>query len=84
MIVGCYTIHLYCDTGNAKPGMTDDGKPYSERVHGYEQGFGEFTGHTEGECKRAARRAARRAGWRFGRDGRVYCPRCESGLTSAP
>ena len=69
MIVGCYDMHLYCDAGNPEPGMVDDGKSYENRAHGFEEGFGEFTGHTEAECKRWARRA----GWKFLSDGRVFC-----------
>lgn len=70
MIVGCYSLHLYCDTGNAKPGMTGDG---GNSPHGFDNpGFGEFTGPTEGDCKRQARNQ----GWRFGRDSRVFCPTC--------
>lgn len=69
MIIGCYDMHLYCDAGNAEPGYLDDGKSYEDRLHGFEEGSGEFTGQTESGCKRSARRA----GWVFAKDGRVFC-----------
>lgn len=70
MIVGCYTMDVYCDNGNAVPGMTGDGP--GDSGHDFDdRGFAQSTGRTEGECKRALR--AR--GWRFSRDGRVLCPR---------
>jgi hypothetical protein len=70
MIVGCYSMHLYCDTGNAKPGYPGDS---GNSPHNHARpGFAEFTGPTEGDCKRQARKQ----GWRFSRDNKVYCPIC--------
>lgn len=71
MIIGGYSLHLYCDTGNAEPDMAK-GAPAVE-VHGYlNGGFGEFGGHNEAEAKREAKAA----GWTFKAGGFVYCPRC--------
>ena len=62
MIVGCYTLNLYCDV----PGCT-----YNNRGRGYEPD--EFTGVTGGEC----RKAARKAGWRLWLvEGNACCPEC--------
>ena len=72
MIVGCYSMHLYCDTGNDMPGMPGD---YGKTPHNFENpGRGEFIGHSESECKKQARMA----GWRFTRDRRVICPSCNT------
>lgn len=49
MIVGCYTLDLYCDR--------EEGEPQ----HGFREFPHQFTGHTEGDCMQDAR--AR--GWRF-------------------
>lgn len=70
MIIGCYSMHLYCDTGNATPGMPGDGGT-SPHDHS-DAGFAEFTAQTLGECKAQARKL----GWHFMRDKRVICPRC--------
>lgn len=71
MIVGCYTMHLYCDTGNSEPGMPGDGAG----PHNYEDpGQGEFVGRTEADCLRQARAK----GWRFDRKRRAFCPRCNA------
>lgn len=63
MIVGCYSLDLYCDTGHRKDGTTEEYNLADP---------GQFTGQTEGDCKRDARRA----GWLFRRDGTVYCREC--------
>jgi hypothetical protein len=66
MIVGCYTLHLYCD-------YPDD--DYSHRGSGEwpGPGYGSFNGRTEAGSKREAIRK----GWKFHRDGdRVLCPFC--------
>lgn len=63
MIVGCYSLDLYCDTPNCREGM---GRGW------------QFTGPTEARCMRKARdagwkfskvRAARKA----------WCPACAKG-----
>lgn len=65
MIVGCYTLHLYCD-------FERDGKHGG--VETYKIGWpAEFTGKTESECLKEARKA----GWRiFKAEGKAKCPRC--------
>lgn len=74
MIVGCYSMHLYCDTGNDEPGMPgDNGNP---TPHDYrDEGNAEFTGRTEADCIRQAKAL----GWRFTRNKRAICPRCNRG-----
>lgn len=66
MIVGCYSLHLYCD-------FPDDS--YAHRGSGEHPGpgFGDFSGETGG----AARNRARRAGWLL-ESGltRALCPSC--------
>lgn len=71
MIVGCYSMHLYCDTGNTEAGMPgDDG---NTTPHDWERpGTAEFTGTSEADCKRQAVAL----GWRFTRDRRAICPMC--------
>lgn len=67
MIVGCYTMDLYCDEQgckNATARHTSDGRGAPP---------GQFYGETAGEC----RRAARRAGWKLSRrdgQGHASCP----------
>jgi len=61
MIIGCYTLHLYCDV----PKCT-----YNNKGGSYIPD--EFTGETGGEC----RNAARKAGWRLLADGNACCPEC--------
>jgi len=69
MIVGAYSLHLYCDNGNSEPDCVG---PKEISGHDYsDPGFAEFTGQTEAECKKKARRR----GWKFTRDGRALCPR---------
>lgn len=70
MIVGCYTLHLYCDA------VADNGGPLvhprGAEVNYVSQHEGEFTGRTDRDC----RRLARKAGWTFTkRNGQelVFC-----------
>lgn len=65
MIVGGYSLHLYCDSGP---------KCYTWQATGQVR-FGDFPGHNE----RDSRKQAREAGWTFKRvDGeeKCYCKRC--------
>lgn len=63
MIVGCYSLDLYCDTGHSK----------AESMREYQLAQRhQYTGHSEGECKRQARKD----GWLFKRNGKVFCPVC--------
>lgn len=66
MIVGCYTLDLYCDAEgctNPRPHTSDGGRgPLAQ-----------YTAETGGAC----RRDARRDGWRLRvREGRAICPQC--------
>lgn len=61
MIVGCYTLDLYCDTPdcshNTRLGWIPD----------------TYTGQTEGQCNKQARAD----GWKIKRkEGKAYCPDC--------
>lgn len=73
MIIGGYELHLYCDTGNDKPDTVNSAT--IPHIHNYDGGFEQFVGVDKADCNRRAKRR----GWRFARDGRVYCPRCSKG-----
>jgi hypothetical protein len=61
VIVGGYTLDLYCDV------MLEDWQ------HSYDYGKDQITGETGGEC----RRRARRIGWRLDlKSGTATCPTC--------
>lgn len=60
-IVGCYTLHLYCDAQIKPEGASQ----------WYRCDMGEYVGETAAQC----RRQARRAGWKLGRTAAV-CPTC--------
>lgn len=67
MIVGCYSVDLYCD---GREGGID---PVCRVGYGY-AGPPVYTGETEGECLRQARRD----GWTFTREHprKAYCLSC--------
>ena len=65
MIVGGYTLHLYCETEHPMDGEMEDYRA----AHATE-----FAGRDE----RAAKRNARAAGWKFYKGDRVLCPLCIS------
>ncbi len=68
MIVGCYSLQLYCDTWGCPMGKAT---PTSD---GGSQAPGEFT-HDKNE--RGAMAKARRAGWKIDlRLGTCRCPQC--------
>ena len=66
MIVGGYTLDLYCRDSAASK-VTEGPDP-----HAYRTGFEQFYGRTYSECKRQAVKA----GWRFDKDDDVTCPWC--------
>ena len=67
MIVGCYTMDLYCDAG-------DTCALFVARGYG---GPTEWTSGPTVQTESAARVEARADGWHFERGGsRVLCPRC--------
>lgn len=68
MIVGCYVMDLYCDSGQGCRAHDQYG-PRIGRLAVY-------TGHTEAECKRAARKA----GWKF-KGAQCFCPACIAAVT---
>jgi hypothetical protein len=91
-IVGCYSLHLYCD--RVDPNIEAGERPYPvddfQKLfleHKYPSQYtvprgpypGEFTGKTERECITEAKRF----GW-YIRGGKVLCPACakEFGKTS--
>ena len=68
MIVGCYSLDLYCDAAgctNPRPYMSDGGRgPLAQ-----------YTAETGGAC----RKQARDDGWRLNlRNGTAKCPQCVS------
>jgi hypothetical protein len=66
MMVGCYSLHLYCDRAGCPNGRAlpdgDQGRPP-----------GEFT-HDKNEA--GAMRRARKAGWKILTDWTCLCPAC--------
>jgi hypothetical protein len=66
MIVGCYTLDLYCDNLNIPEGAVTDG------IHDYKE-FPKTFIHEYGSV---CRKIARAKGWKFTRDGRALCPKC--------
>jgi hypothetical protein len=68
VVVGCYSVELYCENAeNDSDGKRGDCPDFwSSFPHVY-------TGETYGQCARQARRA----GWVLTRDRRhAYCPKC--------
>ena len=70
MIVGGYSLHLYCDHEYADPEEQYKHMGLSEYPG---PGRAEFTGETGGE----ARQAARKRGWVLDlKNGKAFCPDC--------
>ena len=67
MIVGGYSLDLYCRFHRASTG-----KEAGLIEHGWGRGHASFAGYNHVDCNKQARRA----GWRFNRDGDVTCPDC--------
>lgn len=67
MIVGCYTLDLYCRFDG-----TSDGPQAGTVVHGYNSQPHQFTGPTLSNC----RAQARKRGWTFEDDDDATCPMC--------
>lgn len=66
MIVGGYSLHLYCD-------VLDESYQHRGSASFPGDGTGDFCGESGGN----ARQDARRAGWKFDlKGGRVICPSC--------
>ena len=63
MIVGCYTLDLYCDNAGE----------YPDGIHEYKEFPREFTDEYGSKC----RKMARKEGWTLNlKDGTALCPKC--------
>lgn len=70
MIVGCYSLDLYCRfTGIDNPA---DYRAESEELHGTR----EFPQNYTDEYGSVCRRNARKDGWKLLRDSTAICPKC--------
>jgi hypothetical protein len=68
MIVGCYSLDLYCDNYIIDPTVVED-----KWGHRYDDFPDQFTGFSRAECVRNARRR----GWIVNICGKkAYCPKC--------
>ena len=68
MIVGCYTLDLYCDRFSVSPGEVTD-----EHGHWYNEFPHQFTAELGSEC----RAKAKQRGWKLNlKDGTALCPKC--------
>lgn len=68
MIVGCYSLDLYCENFDIAKDQAED-----ELGHKYNDFPDQFTGHSRAECVRNARRR----GWIVNiSGGKAYCPMC--------
>lgn len=74
MIVGCYSLHLYCDFGKGPEGdQTHGGVRFLEFPH-------EFTGKTESACLKEARKA----GWKiYPAQRKAKCPKCVAATSTS-
>lgn len=73
MIVGCYTVHLYCDREGHVGYHYSSGGYAVKTPEGYKDLQNEFAGENERECLAQARRV----GWKITRDRRAICPFCD-------
>lgn len=65
MIVGGYSLHLYCDVGGDPYAKNCPNKPW----HGKPTEF-------DGKSKHDTYTQARRQGWKINVEGRAICPKC--------
>ncbi len=73
MIVGGYTVHLYCDAEGHEGYMLENGSYMVKGTDGtYARVANEFVGRSERQCLIQARDL----GWRITRDKRAICPIC--------
>ena len=70
MIVGCYTLDLYCRHQTSKFDETHKLEGYINFIAFPAQ----YTGPTEADCKKQARRR----GWVFGKDRDATCRLCSN------
>jgi len=76
MIVGCYSLDLYCDNFDIAKNQAEDryGHRYNDFPH-------QFTGFSRAECVRNARRR----GWIVNISGnKAYCPDCAKRHKNCP
>lgn len=74
MIVGCYSLDLYCARDKIS-----NGPEAGTATHPYDYFPHQYTGTNERDC----RAQARKRGWRF-YGGEAYCPLCERGKRNSP
>lgn len=74
MIVGCYSLDLYCDSGVRRP--------YGTPGHsGHDGGAVTYTGHTYAQCAKQAKQD----GWRLDNGNRTcLCPICAKEFKKVP
>lgn len=75
MIVGCYTLDLYCDSGLNQPWNTKGHTGYSPGASGaFASAYPEqLTGHSQRDCEQQARAC----GWKLIKKyGTAICPTC--------
>lgn len=73
MIVGGYTVRLYCDAEKHEGYLSDYGCRVKVAPREFETVQNEFAGQNERECFAQARRV----GWKLTRDRRTICPFCK-------
>jgi len=71
MIVGCYTLDLYCDCERVNDTTGQCGCGVRHLAYDYFRVVSQYTGRNERECLRQAKRD----GWKISK-GTVTCPLC--------
>ena len=80
MIVGGYTLDLYCDVTDCKAGDQHPGRTVPTGK-GWKAGHASYFGETGSAC----RKTARRHGWKLTmKDGQAACPTCMKEGKTAP
>jgi hypothetical protein len=72
MIVGCYTVHLYCD-GESHEGYQSEFGYFVMTPGGREEIQNEFAGRNERDCLDQAKQV----GWRITKARQAFCPFCK-------
>lgn len=70
MMVGCYTLELYCDKEGFYNKYDADGTLRDEVGHTYQEFPHEYMNELGSKC----RSRARKAGWKLGK--KQLCPKC--------
>lgn len=71
MIAGGYALDLYCDS--PKPWTASK---TNSLIDAYGHRYNEFPHQYTAELGSQCRADAKKDGWKFTRDGRVLCPKC--------